>query len=255
MKPEEGKKGSSSKLQLEGIGKLYEIKNTIGKGAYGMVLEGVEKKTGQKVAIKQINKLFSEVTICKRILREITLMRLVNHPNIVKLIDIQIEGTLDNFETLYLIMEFCDSDLRKIFKSSMFLSEHQIQHITYSLLLGIRYLHNSLVMHRDLKPANILIQQDCSIRICDFGLARTYQEYTKEKKEDITGLTTKIGSLEIQEAKGITKEVTNGVQAEVIYEVTEAEMMKQKNEILESEEEDTLRKSRAKELTKHVVTR
>jgi mitogen-activated protein kinase 1/3 len=58
-------------------------------------------------------------------------------------------------------------------KSSIFLSELHIQTIIYNLLCGIKYMHSARVIHRDIKPANILINEDCTIKICDFGLSRS----------------------------------------------------------------------------------
>lgn len=70
-------------------------------------------------------------------------------------------------------MEFAESDLKKILKSSINLEILHIQTIIYNLLCAIKYLHESKVIHRDLKPANILVNEDCSVKLCDYGLART----------------------------------------------------------------------------------
>lgn len=70
-------------------------------------------------------------------------------------------------------MEFAESDLKKILKSSINLEILHIQTIVYNLLCAIKYLHESKVIHRDLKPANILVNEDCSVKLCDYGLARS----------------------------------------------------------------------------------
>lgn len=70
-------------------------------------------------------------------------------------------------------MEFAESDLKKILKSSIHLEILHIQTIIYNLLCAIKYLHESKVIHRDLKPANVLINEDCSVKLCDYGLARS----------------------------------------------------------------------------------
>ena len=70
-------------------------------------------------------------------------------------------------------MEFAESDLKKIIKSSIHLEMLHIQTIVYNLLCAIKYLHESKVIHRDLKPANILVNEDCSVKLCDYGLARS----------------------------------------------------------------------------------
>jgi len=70
-------------------------------------------------------------------------------------------------------MEYAESDLKKIIKSNINLEMLHIQTIVYNLLCAIKYLHESNVLHRDLKPANVLINEDCSVKLCDYGLARS----------------------------------------------------------------------------------
>jgi mitogen-activated protein kinase 1/3 len=65
------------------------------------------------------------------------------------------------------------SDLKKLIRSTLNLEIYHIQKIMYNMLVAVKYLHDSRVLHRDLKPANILINEDCSIKVCDFGLARS----------------------------------------------------------------------------------
>lgn len=70
-------------------------------------------------------------------------------------------------------MEYGESDLRKLFKSAIFLDQVHIQTIVYNLLCSIKYLHECNVIHRDIKPANILINEDCSVKLCDFTMSRS----------------------------------------------------------------------------------
>jgi len=70
-------------------------------------------------------------------------------------------------------------DLKKLLKSSKHLEEAQVKSIIYDILCGLNYLHKSHIIHRDLKPANILINDDCTIQICDFGLARSLKGVVK----------------------------------------------------------------------------
>jgi len=79
----------------------------------------------------------------------------------------------DKFNVLYAVMDFCQSDLKKLMKSQIFLEEIHVQTIIYNMLCGLKYLHSSNILHRDLKPANILVNDDCTVKICDFGLARS----------------------------------------------------------------------------------
>ena len=82
-------------------------------------------------------------------------------------------------------MEYAESDLQRIIRSSLFLELQQVKEIMYKLLLGLHFMHSAKVLHRDLKPANILINDDCSVKICDFGLAKDiYKTNNYRKKTD-----------------------------------------------------------------------
>ena len=174
------------------VGHEYEVVKQLGSGAYGYVVEAIQKSTKKKVAIKKIKELFDDIIDAKRILREITLLRKINHPNIVKIIDILEPKDLKNFQTLYIIMDFCTSDLKKLFKSPIYLQPLHLQTLIYNILCGLKYLHSANVLHRDMKPANILINEDCSVKICDFGLARSMEGIIDSvneqsiKKADVT---------------------------------------------------------------------
>lgn len=117
--------------------------------------------------------IFEDETDCKRILREISLMNKLRHPFVVELIEILYPSDPENFTTIYVVMEHAESDLKKIIKSNINLEIEHIETIIYNLLCAIKYLHESNVLHRDLKPANVLINEDCTVKLCDFGLARS----------------------------------------------------------------------------------
>lgn len=117
--------------------------------------------------------IFEDETDCKRILREVTLMRKLKHPFVVELVELLYPKNPSTFDTLYVVMEYAESDLKKIIKSNINLEMQHTQHIIYNLLCAIKYLHESNVLHRDLKPANVLINEDCTVKLCDYGLARS----------------------------------------------------------------------------------
>ena len=120
-----------------------------------------------------MDNIFDDETDCKRILREITLLRKLKHPCVVELIEVLLPYNRKHFTTIYVVMEFAESDLKKVLRSTINLEVLHIQTIVYNLLCAIKYLHESKVIHRDLKPANILINEDCSVKLCDYGLARS----------------------------------------------------------------------------------
>lgn len=155
------------------VGEDYSCERLLGTGSYGKVALATQKSTGRKVAIKRMENIFDDETDCKRILREVTLMRKLKHPFVVDLIEIIYPRDPKKFSTLYVVMENAESDLKKIIKSSINLEILHIQTIIYNLLCAIKYLHESNVLHRDLKPANVLINEDCTVKLCDYGLARS----------------------------------------------------------------------------------
>jgi mitogen-activated protein kinase 1/3 len=157
------------------VGANYEILKQIGSGSYGAVVEAIHKPTGKKVAIKRLARIFDDAIDCKRILREITLLRNLDHPNVIKILEILEPSNPDTFDTIYLVMEHAQSDLKKLFKSPIHLQMVHIQTLIYNILCGLKYLHSADVLHRDLKPANLLINEDCTVKICDFGLARSVE--------------------------------------------------------------------------------
>ena len=101
-------------------------------------------------------------------------MRQLKHPLVVDLVELIYPRDPDSFSTLYVVMGYAQSDLKKIIKSSINLKITQIKHIIYNLICAVKFLHEVNVLHRDLKPANVLINEDCTVRLCDFGLARTF---------------------------------------------------------------------------------
>lgn len=154
----------------------YRVKQLIGTGSYGSVAEAWDSQEKRLVAIKRMQRIFMDLVDCKRILREISILSKLRHDHIVKIYDIPMPGKLGSFDELYVVMEICDSDLKKLIRTGITLSPVQIDTLLYNTLVGLKYIHSANIYHRDLKPANILVNQDCSVKICDFGLARAIGE-------------------------------------------------------------------------------
>ncbi|KYN35888.1 Stress-activated protein kinase JNK [Trachymyrmex septentrionalis] len=152
--------------------------------------------TAQNVAIKKLSRPFQNVTHAKRAYREFKLMKLVNHKNVSSLIlfrfrkqnrfvdlrfvVLQIIGllnaftpqrSLDEFQDVYLVMELMDANLCQVIQ--MDLDHERMSYLLYQMLCGIKHLHSAGIIHRDLKPSNIVVKSDCTLKILDFGLART----------------------------------------------------------------------------------
>eukprot|EP00405_Crypthecodinium_cohnii_P036515 CAMPEP_0206535284 /NCGR_PEP_ID=MMETSP0325_2-20121206/6042_1 /ASSEMBLY_ACC=CAM_ASM_000347 /TAXON_ID=2866 /ORGANISM="Crypthecodinium cohnii, Strain Seligo" /LENGTH=421 /DNA_ID=CAMNT_0054032235 /DNA_START=210 /DNA_END=1471 /DNA_ORIENTATION=- len=154
----------------------YKVMKIIGTGSYGSVCQATETKKDSKepglVAIKKCKDIFDDLTDCKRILREISIMARLRHHNVVRLLDVFSPNTAEKFTEIYIVMELADSDLKKLCKQDITLAPVQINMVLCHLLAGLKYIHSAGVFHRDLKPANCFVNQDCTVKIGDFGLAR-----------------------------------------------------------------------------------
>ncbi|KAL2506761.1 Mitogen-activated protein kinase 16 [Abeliophyllum distichum] len=174
MQPDQRKKGSVDVdfFTQYGEGSRYRIEEVIGKGSYGVVCSAYDTHLGEKVAIKKINDIFEHVSDATRILREIKLLRLLRHPDIVEIKHILLPPSRREFKDIYVVFELMESDLHQVIKANDDLTPEHYQFFLYQLLRGMKYIHTANVFHRDLKPKNILANADCKLKICDFGLAR-----------------------------------------------------------------------------------
>ncbi|KAK9062852.1 hypothetical protein SSX86_020042 [Deinandra increscens subsp. villosa] len=150
----------------------YEVQEVVGKGSYGVVGSATDTHTGEKVAIKKINDVFEHVSDATRILREIKLLRLLRHPDVVEIRHIMLPPSRREFRDVYVVFELMESDLHQVIRANDDLTPEHHQFFLYQLLRGLKYIHSANVFHRDLKPKNILANADCKLKICDFGLAR-----------------------------------------------------------------------------------
>ncbi|KAG6950030.1 hypothetical protein JG688_00014362 [Phytophthora aleatoria] len=150
----------------------FEYVKTIGSGAYGVVISATSSKTGTTVAIKNIQRAFDDLTDAKRIVREIKLMRHLNHKCVLGVEDIFEPVALSKFEDVYIVSQLMATDLHRVIYSRHALSDEHIAFFMYQMLCAMKYVHSANVIHRDLKPSNVLVNANCELKICDFGLAR-----------------------------------------------------------------------------------
>ncbi|XP_021103183.1 mitogen-activated protein kinase 7 isoform X2 [Heterocephalus glaber] len=155
------------------VGDEYEIIETIGNGAYGVVSSARRRLTGQQVAIKKIPNAFDVVTNAKRTLRELKILKHFKHDNIIAIKDI-LRPTVPygEFKSVYVVLDLMESDLHQIIHSSQPLTLEHVRYFLYQLLRGLKYMHSAQVIHRDLKPSNLLVNENCELKIGDFGMAR-----------------------------------------------------------------------------------
>ncbi|KAM3191720.1 hypothetical protein ACQJBY_069150 [Aegilops geniculata] len=150
----------------------YKVLEVIGKGSYGLVCSANDTQTGEKVAIKKIHNIFEHISDAARILREIKLLRLLRHPDVVEIKHILLPPSKKDFKDIYVVFELMESDLHQVIKANDDLTREHYQFFLYQMLRALKYMHTANVYHRDLKPKNVLANANCKLKICDFGLAR-----------------------------------------------------------------------------------
>ncbi|KAJ6661537.1 hypothetical protein lerEdw1_014447 [Lerista edwardsae] len=163
----------------ERVSRRYEIKRRLGKGAYGIVWKAVERQSGASVAVKKIFDAFRNRTDAQRTYREIMfLQEFGEHPNIIRLLNV-IQA--QNDKDIYLVFESMETDLHAVIKKGNLLKEIHKCYILYQLLKATKFIHSGNVIHRDQKPSNILLDADCFVKLCDFGLARSLSQIHKDE--------------------------------------------------------------------------
>ena len=151
----------------------YIIGKTLGEGTFGKVKLGTHKITGENVAIKILEKdKISDIADTERVLREIHILKLIRHPNVVQLYEI-----IETPKKLFLITEFMEKgELFDYIVKQKRIKEQEACKLFHQLLDGIEHIHKIGIVHRDLKPENLLLDYKRNLRIVDFGLSNTYKK-------------------------------------------------------------------------------
>lgn len=173
----------------------YRVLKLLGSGAYGVVAACEDMRTGESVAVKKVPSYLSDVTDAKRVLREVKLMRhLSGSQRILGLVGLEGSGggyatpglylmvaaapvpalasERASIEDVYIVSALMDTDLHKVCYTKQKLTLSHAVFWMYQTLAALKTLHSASILHRDLKPSNLLLNADCSLRVCDLGLAR-----------------------------------------------------------------------------------
>ncbi|TGZ68880.1 hypothetical protein CRM22_004029 [Opisthorchis felineus] len=160
-----------------GDGNHGPVEKGLGYGAFGVVWSVIDPRDGQRVALKRIPRVFHNSVTAKRVYRELKMLSCFKHDNIVNLLDIVKSENYMKFDEIYFMFELMQTDLHKIIVSPQPLSLDHVKIFVYQILRGLKYLHSARIIHRDIKPGNMLVNSNCLLKICDFGLARIDDPY------------------------------------------------------------------------------
>lgn len=157
----------------------YEKVAKIGQGTFGEVFKAREKKSNKKfVAMKKVLMDNEKEGFPITALREIRILQLLKHENVVNLIEIcRTKATANNRyrSTFYLVFDFCEHDLAGLLSNmNVKFSLGEIKKVMQQLLNGLYYIHSNKILHRDMKAANVLITKNGVLKLADFGLARAF---------------------------------------------------------------------------------
>ncbi|XP_064794524.1 mitogen-activated protein kinase 4-like [Oncorhynchus masou masou] len=186
-----------SSLFLHGfdLGGHFIDPRPLGSGATGLVLSAVDKRSGQRVAVKKL--VMRDAVSVKHALREVKITRRLQHENVVRVHEVlgpyghPLPRDPAQLSALYIVQECMETDLAKLLEQGPLPGGHAIL-LFYQLLRGLKFIHSANVLHRDLKPANVFLNTDqLLLKIGDFGLARIVDPHYSHKGYLSEGLVTK----------------------------------------------------------------
>jgi serine/threonine protein kinase len=164
----------------------FQVIQQIGRGSYGTVMAARHMADDQVIAIKRIEDPFSHRSVARQTLRELKILRLLKHENIISLDKVLLPKSLDEFQDIYMVTPLMETDLFSlIYHSKQVLLVDHIRFILYQILRGLKYQHSAKIIHRDLKPRNVLVNSNCEVKICDYGLARFYGNSTGNQDSNL----------------------------------------------------------------------
>ncbi|XP_029986766.1 mitogen-activated protein kinase 6 isoform X2 [Sphaeramia orbicularis] len=180
------------------LGSRYMDLKPLGYGGNGLVFSAVDTDCDKRVAVKKI--ILTDPQSVKHALREIKIIRRLDHDNIVKVFETlgpngrrltEDVVSLTEVNSVYIVQEYMETDLCQLLEKGL-LSEGHARLFMYQLLRGLKYIHSANVLHRDLKPANLFVNtEDLVLKIGDFGLARIMDPHYSHKGHLSEGLVTK----------------------------------------------------------------
>lgn len=164
-------KSKSSSSMREQV-KNYRLVKTIGKGNFARVMLGIHRFTNKEVAVKIIDKSNLNTNSLEKLFREVSIMKLLNHPSIVKLYEV-----IETEKTLYLVMEYVQNgEVFEYLVKHGRMKENFARKKFRQILSAVQYMHSNNIIHRDLKAENLLLDNNLDIKIVDFGFSNMFVE-------------------------------------------------------------------------------
>src|SRR5256885_2485088 len=162
---------AATAAELKTLGR-YNLERTLGKGAMGVVYEGLDPRLGRRVAIKTILKSHLDEDTARdysmRFVREAQAVARLNHPHIVQVYDFGEEGDM-----AYLVMEFIKGkELKSYFDANERFDLKTAVRIMSELCEALEFAHKAGIVHRDVKPGNVMLDAEQRVKLTDFGVAR-----------------------------------------------------------------------------------
>eukprot|EP00928_Gymnodinium_smaydae_P036241 TRINITY_DN25349_c0_g1_i1.p1 TRINITY_DN25349_c0_g1~~TRINITY_DN25349_c0_g1_i1.p1 ORF type:complete len:493 (-),score=72.96 TRINITY_DN25349_c0_g1_i1:307-1785(-) len=152
--------------------KRYDLHGVVAQGAASMVCSAKDEQTQDDVAIKQVENIFGRKFFAKCVLKELRILRHLQHDNVLRIQDIFMLSPLQEFSDLYIVSELMAASLADVLRSEQVLEEEHLQIFFYQILRGMKYVHSAGVIHCQIKPSCFLVNSNCDLKICDFGAAR-----------------------------------------------------------------------------------
>lgn len=147
------------------VPECYQQLTPIGTGAYGSVAAAEKHPEGERVAIKKFTRPFQSAIHAKRTHRELRLLRLMCHENVIHMLDVFTpEPDAAHLNDVYFSSVLMGADLSSVVKIQRLSDEH-IQFLVYQILRALKYIHSAGIIHRDLKPSNIAVNEDCELKV------------------------------------------------------------------------------------------
>ncbi|XP_075398364.1 serine/threonine-protein kinase SIK1 isoform X2 [Tenrec ecaudatus] len=163
--------GSDQSLQKPLRVGFYDIERTLGKGNFAVVKLARHRVTKTQVAIKIIDKARLDSSNLEKIYREVQIMKLLNHPHIIKLYQV-----METKDMLYIVTEFAkNGEMFDYLTSNGHLSEEEARKKFWQILSAVEYCHSHHIVHRDLKTENLLLDSNMDIKLADFGFGNFYK--------------------------------------------------------------------------------